>query len=158
MSRRRRSVNDPTSRLVLGSEGTSKLRAILDTFNEEEARVISMRFGLADGRPKDEFEIARALKMAYRSVREIEHRAITRLQISTNSSTLMYKDGKEVVGLLDARLSAAELSIDADPEVVHCPQCQRLFWNPPTGARRREYCSNKCRQAAYRARQRAKAQ
>ena len=39
------------------------------------------------------------------------------MQNLTNSSTLMYKDGKEVVGLLDARLSAAELSIDADPEV-----------------------------------------
>jgi endogenous inhibitor of DNA gyrase (YacG/DUF329 family) len=37
--------------------------------------------------------------------------------------------------------------------VVWCANCQRPF-SSITGGRRRAYCSNKCRQAAYRERQR----
>jgi hypothetical protein len=41
-------------------------------------------------------------------------------------------------------------------KTVKCPQCETRFW-PYTRGRKKRYCSNACRQAAYRDRKRARA-
>jgi hypothetical protein len=40
------------------------------------------------------------------------------------------------------------------PEIRPCPTCRQLFWIKPWKGRPATYCSDACRQAAYRLRRR----
>jgi hypothetical protein len=40
------------------------------------------------------------------------------------------------------------------PEIHPCPTCNKLFWRKPWKGCLATYCSNACRQAAYRLRRR----
>ncbi|SRR5216683_7853265 len=160
MSRKHSSLDDPTSRLALGIEGTSMIPVVLDALSEREARVITMRFGLADGEPKTLDEIGRVYGVTRERIRQILAKCISKLREPSTGGRLAVMDGEVVVGFVDARLTRADLSrLYRTDDIVRCSHCHEHRFIPqsgvPTGGRRRKYCSDKCRQAAYRARRRA---
>ncbi len=172
MSGRRRSAGDPTSRRALVSAGVEAdkvrlmLQEMLQSLNPREAGVLSMRWGLKDGQWKMLDEVGRAYDVSRERIRQIEWRALEKLRQEVIDSPLLVMDGGQVVGFVDVRRAGASPSpIDLRGSVVWCPQCHQrqflaesgisTFENPGTGGRRRKYCSNACRQAAYRVRRAA---
>jgi hypothetical protein len=169
MSEQRGSANDPTSRRALLSLGiepdsvVSAIQEILDTLGQREAAVFVMRFGLLDGQPKTLDEVGRAYQITRERVRAIERRCIEKLRQEAGNSPLAVTDGGQVVGFVDVRRAGASPSpISPGGDLVWCPQCHKRRFLPEiglfTGGRRRKYCSNACRQAAYRARRTASAE
>jgi hypothetical protein len=153
-NRQRGTPYDPTSRRALVFDGANVLRAVLDTLDERESGVIKMRFGLDDGQPRTLDEIGKVYGVTRERIREIESKTLAKLRWPGRTDQLALINGEKIVGTVDVRITGAETT-HSDDDVVHCPQCHRRWWNPPTGGRRRKYCSNACRQAAYRARRAA---
>ena len=156
MSRKRGSSNDPTSRFVLRIMDTDTLAAVLDSLSEREAGVITMRFGILDGQPKTLDEIARVYGVTRERVRQFESKTLSKLRHSSRSDLLTVMDGKARVGFIDALFGRHDPLGD---DLVPCSHCHKHWFDPqsgvPAGGRTRKYCSDKCRQAAYRARRRA---
>jgi hypothetical protein len=169
MSGRRGSPSDPTSRRALESAGVEAdqirpmLEKMLQSLEPLEAGVLAMRWGLADGQFKTMDEVGKHFYVARERIRQIERRALEKLREEVSGSPLLVMDGGQVVGFVDVRRAGASPSpIDLRGSVVWCPQCHQRqflvesgissFGSPGTGGRRRKYCSNACRQAAYRAR------
>ena len=166
MSGRRGSPSDPTSSRALVSAGIEAdrvrpmIQEMIDRLNPREAGVMAMRWGLADGQPKTLDEVGRAFGVSRERVRQIERRALEELRQEVSDSPLLVMDDGQVVGFVDVRRSGDGLSpIGPGGDLVWCPQCQQRQFLPETGqfygGRHRKYCSNACRQAAYRARRRA---
>lgn len=155
MSRIRGSPGDPTSWFTLLTGGTNTLQSVLDTLSEREAGVITLRFGIIDGQPKTLDQIARIYGITPQRVREIESKTMSKLRHPARSEFLAVKDGNEWVGVIDALFGRHTPSSD---DLVVCSYCHECWFNPHsgvfTGGRSRKYCSDKCRQAAYRARRR----
>jgi phage shock protein A len=57
-----------------------QLQSVLGTLSEQEAAVISMRFGLADGQPKTLDEIGRFCGVTRESIRQIESKTMSELR------------------------------------------------------------------------------
>jgi RNA polymerase primary sigma factor len=57
-----------------------QLHSVLDTLSEQEAEVISMRFGLTDGQPKTLDEVSKVYGVTRERIRQIESRAMTKLR------------------------------------------------------------------------------
>lgn len=155
MSRKYGSHSDPTSRIVLYIEGTNTLQDVLDSLSEREAGVITLRYGIIDGQRKTLDEIARIYEITRERVRQIESEALTKLRHSSRSDLLAVTDGKARVGFIDAVFGRRDPS---DDDLVLCSHCHERWFTTqseiPTGGRTRKYCSDKCRQAAYRTRRR----
>lgn len=153
MSRKSASSNDPTPRGALFAEGTSALAWVLDTLSERDAAIITLRFGIIDGRPWSLGEIAHLHGISPRQVRRIEAKILRKLRHPSRIDRLVVKDGQEWLGFIDARFGRQSSSRD-DSRV--CSYCQERWFdlrsNGFTGGRTRQYCSDKCRQAAYRTR------
>jgi hypothetical protein len=156
MSRKRSSPNDPTSRFVLFTEGTNTLASVLDSLTEREAAVITLRFGINTGQPTTLDEVARIRGVTRDYVRQIETLAMSKLRHPMRSDRLRVTDGEANLGFVDALFGQLDPSGD---DLVRCSHCQKRQFNPQnggsTGGRTRKYCSDKCRQAAYRARRKA---
>lgn len=166
MSGQQGSQSDPTSRHALLSAAIEADRVrpmlleMLDRLDPREAGVLAMRWGLADGQPKTLDEIGRAYNVSRDRLREIERRGLEKLRQEAGGSPLAVTDGGQVVGFVDVRRAGASRSpISPGGDLVWCPQCHQRQFLPEiglfTGGRRRKYCSNACRQAAYRARRAA---
>ena len=162
MSRRQGSPNDPTPQPALRVEATSLIQAMLDDLGEREAGVITMRWGLKDGYPKTLDEIGRAYGVTRERIRQIESKCMSKLRYSSKSSPLAVTDGKAVVGFVDIRRAAADLAPIYPVTLIWCTHCHERQFDPrsgvPAGGRPRKYCSDKCRQAAYRVRRRLTAE
>ena len=147
------SHSDPTARFALYLEGTNTLQSVLDSLSEREAGVITLRFGIIDGQRKTLDEIARIYGITRERVRQIESEALAKLRHSSRSDLLAVTDGKARVGFIDAVFARRDQPND---DLVLCLHCHKRWFTPqseiPTGGRIRKYCSDKCRQAAYRAR------
>lgn len=65
-----------------------QLHAVLDTFSEREAAIVSMRFGLADGDPKTLDEIGKIYGVTRERIRQIEKSVMSRLRHPSRSSVL----------------------------------------------------------------------
>ncbi|MDP9867334.1 RNA polymerase primary sigma factor [Streptosporangium brasiliense] len=65
-----------------------QVRALLGTLAGREADVISMRFGLADGRPRTLDEIGRAHSVSRERIRQIEAKAMSKLRHPSRSEPL----------------------------------------------------------------------
>lgn len=65
-----------------------QLRSVLDTLNVRDAGVVSMRFGLIDGEGMTLDEIGKIYGVTRERIRQIEHRAISRLQEPSRSHVL----------------------------------------------------------------------
>jgi hypothetical protein len=168
MSGRRGSPDDPTSRRALVSAAIEAdrvrpmLQEILQQLNPREAGVLTMRWGLKDGQPKTLAEIGRHYDVTRERIRQIERTALEKLRQKVIDSPLLVVDDGQIVGFVDLRRSGASpSSIGPGGDLVWCPQCQQRQFLPESGqfygGRQRKYCSNACRQAAYRARRRAAA-
>ena len=57
-----------------------QLHSVLDTLSEQEAGVISMRFGLTDGRPKTLDEIGKVYGVTRERIRQIESKTMSKLR------------------------------------------------------------------------------
>ena len=65
-----------------------QLHSVLSTLSEREAGVVSMRFGLADGRPKTLGEIGRIYGVTRERIRQIEASTMTKLRHPSRSRQL----------------------------------------------------------------------
>ncbi len=153
------------------------LRSVLDTLSEREAGIVMMYFGLLDYTvPTRISEIARFYRISPSRARRILDKAVRKLRHPSRSYFLrdFTEDGSLKLSSLDlsARYSVYSLDYRRYTEVRHlprvrCPQhglgpvpvstattcksCPCVIFQEPTG-RPRLYCSDACRQAAYRRR------
>jgi RNA polymerase primary sigma factor len=65
-----------------------QLRAILGTLSEREATVVSLRFGLADGRPRTLDEIGTVYGLTRERIRQIESKTLSKLRHPSRSALL----------------------------------------------------------------------
>jgi DNA-binding CsgD family transcriptional regulator len=162
MSRRDVSANDPTSRGAIGRDGIAWIHTVLDTLSEREAGVVSLRFGLTDGRPRTLDEISRICGLSRGTVAAILRTIMTKLRHPSRSNVLRVYEYGEAIDLVST-LAPGILRYDGPNALELCPQCHRApiaileGEEAVKGGRRRKYCSNACRQAAYRIRRRGKA-
>jgi len=152
MSRRRGSPSDPTPRIALGFEGVELLHSILDTFSEREAGVIAMRFGLTDGGPRTLGEIGQIYGISQDRVRQIESLCMSKLRHQSRSRPLGVWDEGELVDIVNT--PGAGFFHNSTNGLTWCSQCHKVSLitenDISEGGRPRKYCSNACRQAAYR--------
>jgi hypothetical protein len=170
MSRRRRATTDPIGSRAF--DETDTLFQVLDTLSERERAVILMRFGLAErydlseqwgivpNGPMTLYEIGQVLGLPRELLTQIEERAMRKLRHPSRSKVLMANDhnGKPLDFIDVARKHRAttrDLFIYErwKANLISCAHCGKQdFATRGNGGRPRRYCSNKCRQAAYRAR------
>jgi RNA polymerase primary sigma factor len=65
-----------------------QLRSVLDTLSPREAGVVSMRFGLTDGRPKTLDEIGKVYGVTRERIRQIESKTMAKLRHPSRSQVL----------------------------------------------------------------------
>jgi RNA polymerase primary sigma factor len=65
---------------ALASMLQEDLRSVLDTLSERERRVLELRFGLADGRPRTLEEIGKEFNLTRERIRQIEAKALAKLR------------------------------------------------------------------------------
>ena len=65
-----------------------QLHDVLDTLNEREAGVVSMRFGLTDGQPKTLDEIGKVYGVTRERIRQIESKTMSKLRHPSRSQIL----------------------------------------------------------------------
>lgn len=126
-----------------------QLHSALDTLSEREAGVISMRFGLTDGKPHSLKEAARVYGVTTDRIRKIELKAMAKLRNPRLTMFLRdYLDMDNFPALEEyVRLRADQGGL------VYCQYCSCAFDDhPESSGRKPKYCSNACRQAAYRRR------
>ena len=75
---------DAASSLMLKEE----LIGALDTLNDREARVLSLRFGLDDGRPRTLEEVGKEFDVTRERIRQIEAKALRKLRHPSRSKKL----------------------------------------------------------------------
>lgn len=64
------------------------LREVLDTLTPHEKKVLSLRFGLEDGRPRSLDEVAKIFKVSGGTVRVVETKALNKLRHPARSAKL----------------------------------------------------------------------
>jgi hypothetical protein len=146
---------DPTGWRVEAADGRSLMRIVLGYMQPEERLVLAARFsGIRRG------SIATHFKMTSGAVRAIEARAMEHMQRSLYGEVLRdYADLEEHYHLGQVLMEV----LQHDPELAALanldPRCEHCAALIPGGAARvlvrgrpRRFCSNSCRQAAYRAR------
>ena len=160
MTRRRRPLNDPVGNRVF-DDGRAVVNTVLSTISPREAGVLIMRVGLEDGTPRTLDEIGQTYGVTRARVRQILAIAMSRLLHPSRSQMLRDRDeyGK-AIGLID--IAPTHRTTWEDRRIIErwfenliwCATCgERDFASrSDQGGRPRKYCSNKCRQAAYRAR------
>jgi RNA polymerase primary sigma factor len=65
-----------------------QLHSVLGTLSEREAGVMSMRYGLADGRPRTLDEIGKAYGVTRERIRQIESKTMSKLRHPSRSNLL----------------------------------------------------------------------
>jgi RNA polymerase primary sigma factor len=65
-----------------------QLHSVLDTLSEREAGVLSMRFGLTDGRPRTLDEIGKVYGVTRERIRQIESKTMSKLRHPSRSTLL----------------------------------------------------------------------
>ncbi len=75
---------DAASRMLLREQ----LRDVLGTLTQREARVLSLRFGLEDGRPRTLEEVGKEFDVTRERIRQIEAKALRKLRHPSRSKKL----------------------------------------------------------------------
>lgn len=157
MTRRRRTPNDPTAKRAMQSDGDLLYRE-LKTLPPQEAELLIMRWGLTNGQPQTWDELGRKYGVSRERIRQIEQQAMAKLRHPTRRRPLLVTDDDafSYVGFIDVPRVHRTLTRDELEGLgfVWCAHCHERPFLPYTAGRRRAYCSNKCRQAAYRQRRR----
>jgi hypothetical protein len=176
MTRRRASPADPTGDRAYPELALEILLAVLDSLPEREARVIALRFGLLDGQPKTLDEIGRVYGVSRERIRRIESKTMTKLRHRSRSQVLLPLEDyvqmpehirERMMRQIREQFGEPIGSVGQDPLIY----CDKHGWTDPDYASRqvckccpcpvgpvwqgrpRAYCSDACRQTAYRARQ-----
>jgi hypothetical protein len=167
--RRRFNFLDPTARGGTSDEVLHLLFDSLKKLSERERGIVVHRFGLLDGRPRSLDEIGRAHSISRERVRLILSRALSKLEIDSNRLRVFVGQEIEISDVARIRVFGeysanllAPVFCDrhgwtdpgSDPIVgpVRCGGCPCALGVRATG-RPRRYCSDACRQSAYRHRQ-----
>ncbi len=66
-----------------------QLHKVLDSLEPREAKIMSMRFGLTDGRPRTLDEIGRALGLTRERIRQLEKESLSKLRHPSRSLSLL---------------------------------------------------------------------
>jgi RNA polymerase primary sigma factor len=74
------SLHTPPGEAVSFTPLQEQLHSVLDTLSEQEAGIISMRFGLTDGQPKTMDETRKVYGVTRERMRQIESKAISKLR------------------------------------------------------------------------------
>jgi hypothetical protein len=133
---------------------------VIKTLGEREAGVMTLRWGLNDGYPRTRDEIGKIYGVTRERVRQIEMKSMSKLRSALHDSPLVVTDGSAVVEVADVRRTATDDASTRAETLVWCTHCHQRRFIPGRGSLRtsgrpRKYCSNKCRQAAYRERHRS---
>lgn len=140
------------------------LEAVLDSLTEREAGVISMRFGLRSGQQRTPGEIAKIYNSTPEAIRDIELRAMEKLRHESRSDVLRdFLDNDHLPMLGDVKSASGEGGliycqqhgwVERPPLLrATCEFCScAVDDNSQRTGRPQKYCSNACRQAAYRRR------
>ena len=70
------------------SSMTQEIERVLENLSDRERRVLRLRFGLADGRPRTLEEIGGELSLTRERIRQIERKALNRLRIDKSVGEL----------------------------------------------------------------------
>jgi len=149
MSKRSGTANDPTFRVATRDDKV--LPGVLDTLSEREAHIV-LRY---IARKESAASIAMYYGIPPRQVRKIARQVLSKLRHPYRSAPLRVTDsnGHPVDGdYVDIRRGILG---DGDYHSYVCARCSRQVVSvalPQAGGRPRKYCSDACRQAAYRAR------
>lgn len=159
MTRRRRAATDPVGNRAFDESGI--LFRVLATLSEREAGVIAMRFGLTKARePLTLSEIGKIYGVSRERIHQIEEKVLLKLRHPSRSKLLKAydHDGKEF-DYIDVAGKPRPTALDRSiferwrANLISCAHCGKQdFATRGNGGRPRRYCTNKCRQAAYRAR------
>ena len=66
----------------------AQLAAVLGSLNDRERKVIELRFGLIDGRPRTLEEVGREFGVTRERIRQIEHKTLAKLRHPSRSGRL----------------------------------------------------------------------
>jgi hypothetical protein len=146
MSRTRTAASDPTAQTYLGFEKIDQLLDALTNIGLREASMIALRYGIDDGQPKTLREIGYIYGVSRKRVAEIISRGIADLR---NPPTIPphWRAGQNFYSFT--------ILADNRDWCLHCRKVALVPKNESNGARAgraRRYCSDACRQAAYRTR------
>ena len=169
MTRRRGTFRDPTGCRALPEVFRGRLQVILATLSEREAGIIRLRFGLTDGQPRTLNEIGQVYGLTGERVRQIEVRALAKLRRGDRIYGLgdfVGEDfrpdpeqletsflGRRVKVFCDRHGWSPDLGLRGSSRT--CELCPCFLLEDWTGGRPSRYCSNACRQAAYRRRKKS---
>ncbi len=67
---------------------TARLEKLVETLAPREAKIISLRFGLADGRPRTLEEVAQQLRLTRERIRQLERQSLAELREPSRSADL----------------------------------------------------------------------
>ena len=70
----------PPDEIVIGEIERRALHRMIESIDQREARILSLRFGLEEGQPKTLNEVGSLLGISRERVRQLEHRALKRLK------------------------------------------------------------------------------
>jgi hypothetical protein len=158
MTRRRGAPNDPTATRALRGSDAEVLQDVLDTLPERDLGVLRLYWGLDDGIPKTLDEVSKMQGVTRERIRRIEGKALSKLRHPSRGEALRVWDkDMHPIDVIDVRRKHHRTLTRQQLEaigVVWCAYCHQRPFNSITGDRRRAYCSDKCRQAAYRERRR----
>lgn len=182
MSRRRGAFRDNTSRRATAElslvETVREINVVLRTLNEREAGVIRLRFGLSDGIPRTYDEIGQVYGVTRQEIARIESKTIDKIRnperLALLADALAAFIAEDLIALPDhVRARVLQRPVERSQIETRCCErhgglhvilpysgarpcgwCTCLVDGPGnTGGRPRSYCSDACKQAAYRHRQ-----
>ena len=142
-----------------------QLNAVFDTLSERQAGIICQTFGITDGQRRSDSEIGQLYSISPERVKDLRATAMRSLRHPSRTQILRdYMDDLEDLrAILEDRDHRTAIGSPVRcpnhgwtlPIGNVCPKCP-CYIEMPLKGRRRLYCSNACRQAAYRDSQRAK--
>jgi hypothetical protein len=182
VSRHRGAFRDNTSRRatteLFFAETVSEIKAVLRTLSEVESGVIQLRFGLHDGSPRTRDEISLVYAVTRERIRQIEDKTLDKIRDPERLELLA--DARAAFSVEDFTALPDHVRARALQRPVERPQIETRFcerhgaWHvilpysdarpcgwctclvdgpTNTGGRPRSFCSDACKQAAYRHRQ-----
>lgn len=167
MSRRRRSSD--RSLRIEGEQLLEQLDSMFVALSEREVLVIRLRFGLYDGEPWSPRQIAEHVGITREGVDRLEDRVLRKLRYRGDSlgGVRGYLEGDFPLSV--SRRASILGPTTVESLVVQCPRHGWAVLHPyspmcpvcecsaprPVDGRPRKYCSNACRQSAYRTRNRS---
>jgi hypothetical protein len=158
VSKRHRTLTDPIGNRSLGLDG-ELLYELLDDLSEREAGIVYMYFGLGEKEPQTLDEIGKLYGVTRERIRQVLEKAISKLRHPSRTLKLLVTDSHgHLTDYIEFRRKHRVTEWDRRiyekwrANFISCAHCGQQEFPSVRGGRPRKYCSDKCRQAAYRAR------